>query len=49
MKDKWDKIDITFRAIGLVIGTVLIILGILNKDLYMFLGSFLIYLYLIKD
>ena len=49
MKDKWDKIDIICKNIGLLTGTALLILGIIKKDLYMFLGSFLVYLYLIKD
>lgn len=49
MKDKWDKIEIICRSIGLMTGTALLVLGIIKKDLYMFLGSYLVYLYLIKD
>lgn len=49
MKDKWDKIDIICKSIGLLTGTVLLILGVAKKDLYMFVASYLCYLYLIKD
>ena len=49
MKDKWDKIEIICESIGLLTGTALLVLGIIKKDLYMFLGSYLVYLYLIKE
>ena len=49
MRDKWEIIESISISCGVLIGIFLLSVGVVNRDIYSLIGSYLCYLYLVKD